>query len=136
LHRCVEVGGAITCAERTVDALLVGISGGGRQGQPRHDATRKGGSAAITTLRKLPFDLLLSFSHAGERHQPKCSRNLPFRGSCQRLTFYQTLHVGWRVWLRDYHSFTRVLDLAVLFIYHDGPDACQSGPGLLPVENS
>jgi hypothetical protein len=50
----------IVCVERTVDALLVGISGRGRQGQRRHDATRKGGSAAITTLRNLPFD------HAGE----------------------------------------------------------------------
>jgi uncharacterized protein len=38
-------------------------------------------------LSELPFDLLLSLTHAGERHQPNRSRKIPFRGSCQRLTF-------------------------------------------------
>jgi hypothetical protein len=60
------------------DTLLAGISGGGRQGQQRHDVSRKDRSAAITTFRKLPFDLLLSLMHAGKWHLPNAIGNSHF----------------------------------------------------------
>jgi hypothetical protein len=61
-----------------VDApsAIAGIDGGGK-----HATTRLGklGSGVVTSSRNLTFDLLLSLTHAGERHQPKCSRKPPSR---------------------------------------------------------
>jgi hypothetical protein len=78
-----------------IDSRKVGWDAGcGRRvnnghGWWRQGTTRLGklGSAAVANLRSLTFGLLLSLTHAGERHQPKCSRKLPFRGSCQKPTF-------------------------------------------------